>query len=702
MYIRETLNLNDKEFSIETGRMAKQADGAVVVRYGDSMVLVTAVSLHSERPVPFMPLTVDYQEKRFAAGAIPGGYFKREGKLSEYETITSRIIDRPCRPLFPKGWRHETQIVATVVSSDKENPTDILSLTGASAALSISDIPWDGPIAGVRVGRVDGKLVANPTWDELERSELNLVMAASREAIVMVEAGATNVTEDVIVDALFFGHDSVQPMLDMQEKLREAVGQEKRVFVPPEPDAELEKRVAEIGTDRIREAAFIPIKLERYRALSQITDGIVEELGEEYAERSGEIHDAVDRIKSNLVRGAILNEKRRIDNRRLDEVRPITCEVGVLPRAHGSALFTRGETQALVATTLGTESDRQRVDALIGDIIRRFMLHYNFPPYSVAEAKFLRGPGRREIGHGMLAERALKEMLPDDDAFPYVIRVVSEILESNGSSSMASVCGGSLSLMDAGVPMKSPVAGIAMGLVQEGDQTAVLTDILGDEDHLGDMDFKVTGTRDGVTALQMDIKIKGLSRELMKQALEQAREGRLHILDEMSKALGAARHDLSPHAPRIVTVKVKPDRIRDVIGPGGKTIKAIVEQTGAKIDIDDAGVVSIASADGIAAQKAIDIIQGLTREPEIGEYYLGNVRRITDFGAFVEILPGVDGLVHISEMDDRRIDRVEDVCQEGDEMVVKVLNVDHTGKIRLSRREALDKSPEDVLSMVKK
>ncbi len=702
MYIRETLNLNDKEFSIETGRMAKQADGAVVVRYGDSMVLVTAVSMRSERPVPFLPLTVDYQEKRFAAGAIPGGYFKREGRLSEYETITSRIIDRPCRPLFPKGWRYETQIVATVVSSDKENPTDVLSLTGASTALSISNIPWDGPIAGVRVGRVDGKLVANPTWDELERSELNLVMAASREAIVMVEAGATNVTEEVIVDALFFGHDSVQPMLDMQEKLREAVGREKREFVPPEPDAELEKKVAEIGTDRIREAAFIPTKLERYGALSQITDEIVGEMGEEHAERTGEIRDAVDRIKSNLVRGAILNEKRRIDNRRLDEVRPITCEVGVLPRAHGSALFTRGETQALVATTLGTESDRQRVDALIGDIIRRFMLHYNFPPYSVAEAKFLRGPGRREIGHGILAERALKETLPDDDVFPYVIRVVSEILESNGSSSMASVCGGSLSLMDAGVPIKAPVAGIAMGLVQEGEQTAVLSDILGDEDHLGDMDFKVTGTREGVTALQMDIKIKGLSRELMKQALEQAREGRLHILDEMTKALGTARQDLSPHAPRIVTVKVKPDRIRDIIGPGGKTIKAIVEQTGAKIDIDDAGVVSIASADGIAAQKAIDIIQGLTREPEIGEYYLGNVRRITDFGAFVEILPGVDGLVHISEMDDRRIDRVEDVCQEGEEMVVKVLNVDHTGKIRLSRREALDKSPEDVLSMVKK
>ncbi|MDY0005070.1 MAG: polyribonucleotide nucleotidyltransferase, partial [Polyangia bacterium] len=555
MFVRETLNLDGREFSIETGRMAKQADGAVVIRYGDSMVLVTAVAMRSKRDTDFLPLTVDYQEKRFAAGAIPGGYFKREGKLSEYETLTSRIIDRPCRPLFPKGWRYETQVIATVISSDKENPTDILSLIGASAALTISDIPWDGPIAGVRVGRIDGQFVANPTWEQMERSELNLVMAASRKAIVMVEAGATGLPEEVVVDALFFGHDFVMPILDLQEKLRAAIGREKRTFEPPKVDTALAQRVAEIGLGRVRDAAFIPEKLPRYRALAEVGDAIVSEMGEEYASRKTEILAAVDRIRTRHVRGAILNEGRRVDGRDLVTVRPITCEVGVLPRVHGSALFTRGETQALVATTLGTESDRQRVDALIGDVVRRFMLHYNFPPYSVAEAKMLRGTGRREIGHGALAERAITAVLPSHTVFPYVLRVVSEILESNGSSSMATVCGASLSLMDAGVPTAAPVAGIAMGLVEEGDQTAILTDILGDEDHLGDMDFKVCGTSEGITALQMDIKIKGLSRELMKRALDQARQGRLHILELMAKAIAAPRADLSPHAPRIVTIK---------------------------------------------------------------------------------------------------------------------------------------------------
>ncbi len=701
MYIRETINLNGKEYSIETGRMAKQADGAVVVRYGDSMVLVTAVSLKSPRPTDFLPLTVDYQEKKFAAGSIPGGYFKREGRLSEFETLTSRIIDRPCRPLFPKGWRYETQIIATVVSSDKENPLDVLSLTGASTALTISNIPWDGPIAGIRVGRVDGKLIANPTWQQMEESDINIVMAASRDAIVMVEGGANNVPEDAMVDALFFGHDAVIPLLDMQEKLRAAVGREKREFTPPEPDAELQEKVAEIGSQRIVEASFVPEKLPRYAEVKKVRDEIIAEMGEEYADRADEIANAVGAIRTSAVRNAIVKEGRRIDGRDLTTVRPITCEVGVLPRVHGSALFTRGETQALVAATLGTERERQRIEGLNGDIIKRFMLHYNFPPYSVAEAKFLRGAGRREIGHGALAERALIKVLPTAEEFPYVLRIVSETLESNGSSSMAAVCGGCLSLMDAGVPISAPVAGIAMGLVQEGDEVAILTDILGDEDHLGDMDFKVTGTREGITALQMDIKIKGLSRELMRQALSQAREGRLHILDEMAKALSAPRKDLSRHAPRIVTIKVKPDRIRDIIGPGGKTIKAIVEQTGASIDVNDSGVVSIASSDSTAAEKAIEIIKGLTQEPEIGEYYLGTVRRITDFGAFVEILPGLDGLVHISEMAPERIDRVEDVCREGEEMVVKVLNVDNQGKIRLSRKEALDKSPEDVLSMVR-
>jgi polyribonucleotide nucleotidyltransferase len=702
MYIRETINLNGKEFSIETGRMAKQADAAVVVRYGDSMVLVTAVSLKSPRPTDFLPLTVDYQEKKYAAGSIPGGYFKREGRLSEFETLTSRIIDRPCRPLFPKGWRFETQLIATVISSDKENPLDVLSLTGASTALTISNIPWDGPIAGVRVGRVDGKFIANPTWQEIEKSEINIVMAASRDAIVMVEGSAKNVPEDVMVDALFFGHDSVTPMLDLQEKLRAAVGHEKREFTPPEKDASVEEKVAEIGESRILEAAFVPEKLPRYDKMREVRDAIIADMGDDYADRTDEIKDAVNAIRTKAVRGAILKESRRIDGRDLTTVRPITCEVGVLPRVHGSSLFTRGETQALVAATLGTERERQRIEGLNGDIIKRFMLHYNFPPYSVAEAKFLRGTGRREIGHGVLAERALLNVLPSAEDFPYVLRIVSEILESNGSSSMASVCGGCLALMDAGVPISAPVAGIAMGMIQEGDDVAILSDILGDEDHLGDMDFKVTGTRKGITALQMDIKIKGLSRDLLKQALSQARDGRLHILDEMDKALTAPREDLSQHAPRIVTVKVKPDQIRSIIGPGGKTIKAIVEQTGASVDVNDSGVVSIASSDAAAAQKAIDIVKGLTQEPEIGEYYLGTVRRITEFGAFVEILPGLDGLVHISEMAPERIDRVEDVCREGEEMVVKVLNVDNQGKIRLSRKEALDKSADEVLSMVRK
>jgi len=645
---------------------------------------------------------LDYQEKKYAAGSIPGGYFKREGRLSEFETLTSRIIDRPCRPLFPKGWRFETQLIATVVSSDKENPLDVLSLTGASTALTISNIPWDGPIAGVRVGRVDGKFIANPTWKQIEESEVNIVMAASRDAIVMVEGSAKNVPEDIMVDALFFGHDSVTPMLDLQEKLRAAVGKEKREFTPPEKDASVEKKVAEIGESRILEATFIPEKLPRYDKMREVRDAIIADMGDEYADRVDEIKDAVNAIRTKAVRGTILKEGRRIDGRDLTTVRPITCEVGVLPRVHGSALFTRGETQALVAVTLGTERERQRIEGLNGDIIKRFMLHYNFPPYSVAEAKFLRGTGRREIGHGVLAERALLNVLPSAEKFPYVLRIVSEILESNGSSSMASVCGGCLSLMDAGVPISAPVAGIAMGMIQDGDDVAILTDILGDEDHLGDMDFKVTGTRKGITALQMDIKIKGLSRDLLKKALDQACDGRLHILDEMDKALAAPREDLSQHAPRIVTVKVKPDQIRSIIGPGGKTIKAIVEQTGASVDVQDSGVVSIASSDAAAAQKAIDIVKGLTQEPEIGEYYLGTVRRITEFGAFVEILPGLDGLVHISEMAPERINRVEDVCREGEEMVVKVLNVDNQGKIRLSRKEALDKSADEVLSMVRK
>jgi polyribonucleotide nucleotidyltransferase len=678
--------------------MAKQADGAVVVRYGDSMVLVTATSMRSIRDVDFMPLTVDYVEKTAAAGKIPGGFFKREGRLSEFEILTSRIIDRPCRPLFPKGWRHETQIIALVLSADRSNLTDMLALTGASAALTLSSIPWDGPVGGVRVGHVDGKFVANPTLEEMDRSDLLIAMAASRDAIVMVEGEADDVDEDTMIDALMFGHEAVQPMLDLQDKLRAAVGKPKKEFESPQLDPQILERVEAVGLERIKQAAFIPVKLERYGVLHDLEDEIKTELAEEFEEREKEVEEAFDTIKSRIVREAILNDGRRIGDRRLDQVRNITCEVGVLPRTHGSALFTRGETQALVTTTLGTDSDRQRIDGLTGDTIRRFLFHYNFPPFSVGEVKFLRGASRREIGHGTLARRALMEMVPSQDDFPYILRVVSEVLESNGSSSMASVCGGCLSLMDAGVPIRAPVAGIAMGLVQEGDQIAIRSDILGDEDHLGDMDFKVTGTREGITGLQMDIKIKGLSREILKNALYQAREGRLFILDEMRKAIAEPRSDLSPHAPRIVTIKIKPDRIRDVIGPGGKTIKAIVEQTGVSIDVDDSGLVSIASPDGEAAQKAIEIVKGLTREPEVGEFYQGIVRRITDFGAFVEILPGIDGLVHISEMDHARVRSVEDVCKEGDEMLVKVISVDHMGKIRLSRKEALGKDPSEVTS----
>lgn len=695
MFVKESILLNGKELSIETGRMAKQADGAVVVQYGDSVVLVTAVGAKEPKEISFLPLTVDYREKTYAAGSIPGNFFRREGRPQEFETLTSRIIDRPCRPLFPDGYNYETQVIATVLSADAENLTDVLALTGASAALNLSEIPWAGPVAGVRVGRVDGQFIANPTLSDMEKADLDLVVAASRDAIVMVEGGAAEIDEDTMIDALLFAHESVQPMLDLQDKLRAAVGRPKKEFVSPQPDSDIAARVDAVARDRLAEAAFIPTKLERYAALSALKQQIREELAEAFPEREDEIGAAFGDLKTRIVRNAIL-EGRRIGGRRLEEVREITCEVGVLPRTHGSALFTRGETQSLVTTTLGTSRDAQRIDALTGDVQRRFMLHYNFPPYSVGEVRFLRGPGRREVGHGALAHRALKKGLPGFEEFPYAIRVVSEVLESNGSSSMATVCGGSLALMDAGVPVAGPVAGIAMGLVQEKEQIAILSDILGDEDHLGDMDFKVTGTRKGITALQMDIKVEGLSRDTLSKALYQARQGRLHILDVMHKTLAAPRKDLSAHAPRIVTIKIKPDRIRDVIGSGGKTIKAIIEQTGVDINVEDSGEVSIASPDAEAAQKAVDIIQGLVREPEVGEFYSGIVRKTMQFGAFVEILPGTDGLVHISDLAKGRVNSTEDVCREGDEMVVKVTGVEDSGKIRLSRKDALDVDPEKV------
>jgi polyribonucleotide nucleotidyltransferase len=698
MFVREGVVFGDKELSLETGRMAKQADGSIVVRYGDSMVLVTAVASAGIRPgIDFLPLTVDYLEKTSAAGKIPGGYFKREGRLTEHEVLTSRLIDRPSRPLFPKGWRFDSQVIATVLSADKENPTDVMAMTAASAALHLSDIPWAGPFAGMRIGRVGGSFVLNPTFKQREESELDLVVATSRDAIVMVEGEAREVAEDVLIDALMFAHKEGQVLIDLQEKLRAAVGKPKRVFTPPAKDPAIVERVKAVAGAKIEAAMAIAVKQERYAALDAAGGETAESLKAEFPERDAEVKEAFESEKKRHLRELVLNTGRRIDGRATVDIRTITCEVGVLPRTHGSALFTRGETQALVTTTLGTKQDAQHIDGLTADIEKRFMLHYNFPPFSTGEVKPLRGASRRETGHGFLAERALSRVLPTDADFPYTIRVVSEILESNGSSSMASVCGGALSLMDAGVPIATPVAGIAMGLIKEGDRLAVLSDILGDEDHLGDMDFKVCGTKKGVTAVQMDIKIQGLTRQILEQALAQARDGRIHILGKMAEALAAPREELNRYAPRIFTLKVKPDQIREIIGPGGKTIRGITAQTGVAIDVEDDGTVHIASPDGLAAKKAIDIIKGLTTEPEVGEFYLGIVRRVAEFGAFVEILPGTDGLVHISELDDKRVRRVEDVCKEGDEMLVKVIAIDRaTGKIRLSRRETLGKTPDVV------
>jgi polyribonucleotide nucleotidyltransferase len=684
------MDLHGRRLSIESGRMAKQANGSALVQYGDTVVLVTAVAAREPREaIDFFPLTVDYQEKTFAAGKIPGGFFKREGRPSEKEVLTSRLCDRPLRPLFPDGFRCETQVIATVLSYDKENDADVLAMIGASAALEISDIPFNGPIAGVRVGRIDGKLVLNPTALQVAECDLQMIIAGSRDAIVMVEGGARMLSEDVLLDALYFGHRELQPILDMQAELRRAVGKPKRTVTPPAVDQALAARVRELASSKIVEALTTSGKHERADAVRQVRAEVLTALAAEFPEREREVKNLFEHVHEEIVRGMIVGEKRRLDGRGLADIRPISCEVQVLPRTHGSALFTRGETQALVVATLGTSSDEQRIDALIGDTYKKFMMHYNFPPYSVGEVKFLRSPGRREIGHGALAERAITAVLPDETQFPYTIRVVSEILESNGSSSMATVCGSSLALMDAGVPIKSPVAGIAMGLIREGNEIRVLSDILGDEDHLGDMDFKVAGTSEGVTAVQMDIKIGGVTREIMRDALYQARDGRLHILHAMQTALAQPRADVSSYAPRIVTLKIRQDRIRDVIGPGGKVIRGIIEETGVKIDVEDDGTIYIASADESAMQKAVDWIHRLTAEAEVGKIYKGTVKKIMDFGAFVEILPGTDGLVHISQLAAERVAKVRDVLNEGDEVMVKVLEVDKSGKIRLSRKEAM-------------
>ena len=687
---RVQIEFHGRPLTVETGRMARQAGGAALVQFGESVVLVTATALTTAREgIDFFPLTCDYQEKTFAAGKIPGGFFKREGRPAEKEILTSRLIDRPLRPLFPKGFNCETQVIATVLSHDKENDPDVLSLLGASTALVLSDIPWNGPMAAVRIGRVDGRFVINPTTSQLATSDMNVIVAGSRDAIVMVEGGAQMVPEAALLDALFTAHEALQPLIALQESLQRLVGKPKRSVTPPAVAPELERQVREAALPSLKAALAKPGKQERYDALDQARDDVVARLGEGTPERAKQVAAIFDHLKKDVVREAIVQQKRRLDGRGLADVRPITCEVEVLPRTHGSAVFTRGETQALVVATLGTSSDEQKIDALIGEQYKKFMLHYNFPPFSTGEVKFLRSPGRREIGHGALAERALAPILPSEEEFPYTIRIVSEILESNGSSSMATVCGGSLALMDGGVPIKAPVAGVAMGLIKEGGEVCVLSDILGDEDHLGDMDFKVAGAEAGVTAVQMDIKIGGVTRAIMQQALEDARRARLHILGIMNQTLARPRGELSTHAPRIVTIHIKPDRIRDLIGPGGKVIRGITEETGVKIDVEDDGTVLVASSDGEAMQKALDKIRGVTAEAEVGKIYRGTVRKIVDFGAFVEIFPGTDGLVHISQLADERVRKVSDVLKEGDVISVKVLEVDRSGKIRLSRKEAL-------------
>jgi polyribonucleotide nucleotidyltransferase len=696
MFHKVELQFHGRPLSIEVGRMAKQASGAALIQYGETVVLATAVATSSPRVgIDFFPLTVDYQEKTFAAGKIPGGFFKREGRPSEKEVLTSRLIDRPIRPLFPEGFRCETQVIATVLSADKENDPDMVALIGASAALHVSDIPFHGPIAGLRVGRRDGTLVVNPLQKEAAEHDLWLVVAGTRDGIVMVEGGATALPEDLMLEALYHAHAEMQPLIEIQEELRAKVGKAKREVAPEQRNPDLEARIEDLAAARIRAALDFAGKQERGTALRDARGEVLAAVENEFPDQAEAARAAFDAVKKKVVRQIIATEKRRLDGRGLSDVRPISCEVQVLPRTHGSALFTRGETQALAVTTLGTSSDEQKVDALIGEHYRKFMLHYNFPPFSVGEVKFLRNPGRREVGHGALAERALAAVLPSEDEFPYTIRLVSEILESNGSSSMATVCGGSLSLMDAGVPIKSAVAGIAMGLIKEGEQISVLSDILGDEDHLGDMDFKVAGTADGITALQMDIKIAGVTREIMRQALHQARAGRLEILDVMNRTLSTARTSISAHAPRIVTLKIRPEKIRDVIGPGGKVIRGIIEETGVKIDVEDDGTIFIASSEAASLQRAVELIEGITIDAQVGKIYKGTVRRIVDFGAFVEILPGTDGLLHISQIAQGRVQRVSDVLKEGDQIPVKVLEIDKSGKIRLSRKEAMTELGED-------
>ncbi len=691
-YLKESIRVGDRDLTVEVGKVAKQADGSCVIRYGDTMVLCAAVGAQSPREgIDFFPLTVEYREAFFAAGRIPGNYFRREGRPNEKEVLTCRLIDRPCRPLFTDGYRNETQVVASVVSADPDNNPDVIAITGVSCALYLSDIPFSTPIAGVRIGLIDGRYIVNPTYSEIRDSRLNLIVAGTEEAIVMVEAGAGEVSESIMVEALMLAHKEINRLCRWQKELYKAMGVEKRPVEPKPLNEEMLGEIERNYAERLRAALDTSGQEKRtsYAAIDALKKEVIEGYPEDHPENRQMAKKCFDHLKETIFRDDILNRRRRPDGRRFSEIRAIACDVGWLPRTHGSALFTRGETQALVTTTLGTKEDEQFMDDLEkGEIKRRFMLNYNFPPYSVGETGRFGSPGRREIGHGALARRALEAALPDDDAFPYTIRIVSDITESNGSSSMATVCGGSLALMDAGVPMKANVAGVAMGLVMEGNKYAILTDIAGAEDHYGDMDFKVAGTREGITALQMDIKIAGVNAQIMAEALEQAKKGRLYILDVMEQTLATPREGISEHAPRIIKIKINPDKIRDVIGPGGKVIRALVEETGAKIDVEDDGTVSIATADGAAAEAAVAKIRGLTAEAEIGQTYVGTVSRIVDFGAFVEIFPGTDGLLHISEIADRRIRDVRDELKEGQQILVKCIGKEGN-KIKLSRKAVL-------------
>ena len=696
MVYQETIDLGKQQLSLETGRLAKQADGSVYLRYGDTVVLVTACALREPREgVNFFPLTVDYREYTYAAGKIPGGFFKREGRPTEKEILTSRLIDRPLRPLFPEGFRSETQVIAMVLSADSDNDPDVIGIVGASAALYLSEIPFHTPIAAVRVGLVDGQLLINPTYSEQRNSLLNIVVAGTENGIVMVEAGAQEVSEETVNDAIQFGHAAIKKIVAVLKSLYNRMEVQKRSVELPEINQALKEQLEASWRERLTEALDTSrySKLESERRVEELRKELVASYPPESAETAKAAGEIFDQVQERIFREDLLKHHRRPDRRAFDEIRPVSCEVGFLPRTHGSALFTRGETQALVTATLGTAEDVQRLDVLEGEAQKRFMLHYNFPPFSVGEVGFLRGPGRREIGHGALAERALVNVIPDEEVFPYTVRVVSDILESNGSSSMATVCGASLSLMDAGVPIKATVAGIAMGLVMEGDQYAILTDIAGAEDHYGDMDFKVAGTATGITALQMDIKVGGVTAEIMAQALEQARKARLFLLDRMLETIPEPRTAISPYAPRIYSMKINTDKIRDVIGPGGKTIRSIIDRTGVKIDVEDDGRVNIAASDELSAKKAIQMIQELTAVAEVGKTYLGKVVRLVEFGAFVEIIPGTDGLLHISEVAEHRIRNIRDELKEGDQVLVKVITMEGN-KIKLSRKAVLREQRE--------